>query len=78
MTLSGKMFAFALGLLLFNFLQNANGQAVGDNYYRAFTEQRVNWYRAFQMCAYFGMRLATVENESDWNELRTALFSKCK
>lgn len=67
MALGFKICTLTLSLVLLKLLVSVNGQSttIGDKYYRVITLEKVNWYRAYQLCAAANMKLASIESESD-------------
>ncbi|KAI8119980.1 hypothetical protein FF38_00759 [Lucilia cuprina] len=81
MALNFKIFALTLSLVLFYVLALASGQTtittttIGEKNYRVVTYEKVNWYRAYQLCALAGMQLASIESESEAKALSEFLFA---
>ncbi|KAM7343888.1 C-type lectin mosGCTL-7-like [Cochliomyia hominivorax] len=72
-----KIISLTLCLVLLPLLVSVNGQGavIGDKYYFVYTLDKVNWYRAFELCSKVGMQLASIESETELKNLSSYLYT---
>lgn len=81
MVSSLKFAALILSVIFLQLLLPVNGQAsttIGDKVYYIAVTAKVNWYAANHVCTALGMSLASIESETEWQNLKNFLNTNCK